>query len=533
MEFRVELRIVDRYGATQRLARSVDYTGGMMSLNWKEIDLALAELDLAGGQIQKVTQSAYDVLNMHIRLRGKTRNLLIVLSPGVCRLHETFRAIPKNDKPLRFAEFLKSRLVNGWISEAVQLGDQRIIRLVVRHGEENFRIYIRLWSNAANVIVTDTAGAVLDAMRRLPKRGEVSGGYYAPEAAGIGTQYACTVREFSGESETDTPPLSSALSFNEKIDRWYAEHGKALSLESLREQARRLWEGRIGKLGASLDRLREKERDFSGAERLKEYGDIIMANLAGADRILQSGGTWLEADDFYHDNERIRISLAVCPPGAGCGAGRTHNDAHAAAVAAGYFTQYHKARSGLDDVRREIEDGEAELRRLEDGLAGLFAEDNPLRLAKLLKAGGEKGPADKLTGGKNEKNRPGLAFRRGDWLLIVGRSAAENDTLLRRYTKGNDIWLHARDFAGSYVFIKQRAGKSVPLDILLDAGHLALFYSKGRNNGKGSLYYTPVKYLRRAKNGPKGLVLPTQEKNLDIVLDEKRLRELETCRVTV
>jgi predicted ribosome quality control (RQC) complex YloA/Tae2 family protein len=81
------------------------------------------------------------------------------------------------------------------------------------------------------------------------------------------------------------------------------------------------------------------------------------------------------------------------------------------------------------------------------------------------------------------------------------------------------------------VFIKQRSGKSVPLDILLDAGNLALFYSKGRNGGEGDLFYTPVKYLRRARNGPRGLVIPTQEKNLHIKIDDDRLRELEHCRI--
>jgi predicted ribosome quality control (RQC) complex YloA/Tae2 family protein len=130
-----------------------------------------------------------------------------------------------------------------------------------------------------------------------------------------------------------------------------------------------------------------------------------------------------------------------------------------------------------------------------------------------------------------DQKRPGLSFRRKDWLIIVGRDAAENDALLRRHVKGNDLWLHARDYPGSYVFIKQRSGKSVPLDILLDAGNLAIFYSKGRNNGEGDLFYTPVKYLRRAKDGPKGLVLPTQEKNLHIKVDEGRLRELEYCRI--
>jgi predicted ribosome quality control (RQC) complex YloA/Tae2 family protein len=132
-----------------------------------------------------------------------------------------------------------------------------------------------------------------------------------------------------------------------------------------------------------------------------------------------------------------------------------------------------------------------------------------------------------LAGGSK---RPGLAFRRGEWLLIVGRDARENDELLRRYVKGNDLWLHVRDFAGSYVFIKRRAGKTVPLPVLLDAANLALFYSKGRNAGKGELFYTQVKYLRRVKNGPRGLVIPTQEKNLSVTLEEARLKELESCR---
>jgi predicted ribosome quality control (RQC) complex YloA/Tae2 family protein len=148
-------------------------------------------------------------------------------------------------------------------------------------------------------------------------------------------------------------------------------------------------------------------------------------------------------------------------------------------------------------------------------------------LAKLLKTGKVKPAAT----AEQDKKRPGLSFRRGDWLLIVGRDAAENDALLRGHVKGNDLWLHARDFPGSYVFIKQRSGKSFPLEILLDAGNLAVFYSKGRNNGRGDLFYTPVKFLRRAKNGPKGLVIPTREKNLHITLDEKRLKELEDCRL--
>ncbi|GHT94991.1 hypothetical protein FACS1894141_2770 [Spirochaetia bacterium] len=496
-----------------------------MSLNWKEIDLILSELELADTQIQKAVQSTYDVLCLQVHGKGKTRQLLIALTPGACRMNETFRAIPRNDTPLRFAEFCKSRLVNGWIDEAVQLGDNRIIRLLVRVGAERFRLYIRLWSNAANVIVTDERGAILDCMRRSPKRGEVTGGQYAPEetAGKIADTETSPPRP---RKEYEIRDIPGDLSFNAKIDAWYAEHGGALSLEHLREQAKRTYEGSIGRLKASLERVRAKEQDYAAADRLKEYGDIIMANM---DRI-QNGDPWLEADNFY-TGEPVRIKLE---PGANAGKGHgekkgAHN--FAAAAAEQYYEQYRKAKNGLEDVRRELAAGEVELAALEATLERLLTETNPLALHKLLKSGGGKpGSSNSLAKGQDKK-RPGLSFRRKDWLLIVGRDATENDALLRRHVKGNDLWLHARDYPGSYVFIKQRSGKTVPLDILLDAGNLALFYSKGRSAAEGDLFYTPVKYLRRAKNGPKGLVLPTQEKNLHVKIEEQRLRELEGCRI--
>jgi predicted ribosome quality control (RQC) complex YloA/Tae2 family protein len=273
----------------------------------------------------------------------------------------------------------------------------------------------------------------------------------------------------------------------------------------------------MGRINAALERLRAKAAEFAGAERLREYGDVILANMSR----IQPGDTWLEAENFCAVRENS--------PPAGAGKIRIKLDPRKApaAQAAEYFEQYRKAKSGVSGIQAEIADGERELRELENRLARLLAESNPLALAKLLKTGG----APRSPAMEQDKKRPGLSFRRGDWLIIVGRDAAENDALLRRYVKGNDLWLHVRDFPGSYVFIKQRAGKTVPLDILLDAGNLAVFYSKGRNNAEGDLFYTQVKYLRRAKNAPKGTVLPTQEKNLHVKLDERRLRELELCKV--
>jgi predicted ribosome quality control (RQC) complex YloA/Tae2 family protein len=468
-----------------------------MSLNWKEIDLVLRELSLDGAQIQKITQSNYSTLCLSLYGHGISRDLLIVISPGVCRLHETCRAVPKNEKPLRFAELLKSRILNSRIEEAVQLGSDRIVRFTLRRGGgegggEKLFLYLRLWSNAANVLLVDENGVIIDAMRRLPKRGEISGAAFAKPAGSAHTPASSfIVRELPGEGP-----------FNERLDAWYAEHGGALSLEALRAEAERLFTGRIARLAASLERLREKEAAYLDAGRLKEYGDIILANLNAAPQ----GADWLDAADFYHENAPLRIKL--------------NPKKTAQENAAAYFESYRKAKHGLAGVRDDISSGEAELSRQKELFGALLAETNPLRLQKKLKNNGEKRarPGDSA--------RPGLSFRRGDWLIMVGRSAAENDELLRRHVKGNDLWLHTRDFPGSYVFIKARPGKTVPLPILLDAGNLALFYSKGRSSGKGDLFYTQVKYLRRVKNGKRGLVIPSQEKNLFIALDEKRLKAI-------
>jgi predicted ribosome quality control (RQC) complex YloA/Tae2 family protein len=481
-----------------------------VSLNWKEIDFILEELELGGSRIQKVYQSAYDVLVFQLYGRGRAFFLLIALTPGACRLHETKRGAVKADRPLRFAEFCKSRMVNGIIEEAAQLGNNRIVRLLIRQGKNRYRCYLRLWSNAANVIVTGEDGLILDVMRRRPKRGELTGGRYEPEAAEAAggaerpgrnpDDYA--VRELPGPGAA---PGAVPRPFNGRIDAWYAEHGGALSLDALREQARRSFGGRMDRLALSLERLRAKEADYASADRFREYGDIIMANLGR----IQAGDEWLEAENFYSGSlVRIRLDSRKKGP----------------AQAERYYEQYRKAKSGLDELRREIAAGEAELARLGETLESLLREESPLVLHKRLK-NRDKSPL-RAAGRK----RPGISFRRGDWFIAVGRDAAENDALLRGHVKGRDLWLHVRDYAGSYVFVKHRAGKTVPLDILLDAGNLALFYSKARNNGEADIFYTQVKFLRRTKNGPKGQVIPAQEKNLHIRADPGRLRELEKCR---
>ena len=107
--------------------------------------------------------------------------------------------------------------------------------------------------------------------------------------------------------------------------------------------------------------------------------------------------------------------------------------------------------------------------------------------------------------------------------IFVGRTASENEELLRHHVWGNDYWFHCRDCPGVYVFVKSVPGKTLLLGTMLDAGNLALFYSKGKSSGQGDVYYTQVQYLRRVKGGKSGPVIPTREKALFVRLDRETI----------
>ena len=516
-----------------------------MSLNCAEIDKILEELDLEGSYIQKVVQSSYSVMVLHL-YKTRPMSLVICLEPGACRLHETTRKIPKFDKPLRFMELLRSRLRGAKITEAVQLNNDRIVRLSLETASGMLYLYIRLWSGAANMLLVDN-GIIVDAFYRRPSRHEVSGEPWQPLP---GESEVATTQTFGNEpsvatdveaktTESASAAVSSASNakntpavvsspaadkpvktytirsydasktFNEAIDEWYARQAPVLSLEALRAEAERFYGLKIEKISRALEKLEAKKHSFLQADTLKHQGDLLLANLY---RIPQ-GASSVELEDYAADNRIIRITLDPRKT--------------AQENAAGYYERYKKAVSGLEALTDDIEASKQTLAALNEELAKLRVEENPYLIEKVLHK--RKIPVQRKQAAQ-EKERPGLTFYHDGWILYVGRTAAENDELLRHHVRGKDMWLHVRDYSGGYVFIKNKNGKTVPLPVLIAAGNLAVFYSKARRNGQADLYYTAVKNLRRAKNAPKGTVLPSNEKNLSIKLDPAVLKQLEQSR---
>jgi len=470
-----------------------------MSLNCNELNIILSELDLDYSFIQEIVQPGFDTLAFRAFKQGVSHTILICTSANACRINETCKKIPKNAKPLRFNEFLKSRMMGARINSVKQIGFDRIVKFNISYYDEQLYLYVRLWSGAANVIVTDDKGIIQDCMFRRPAKGEMTGGTFLPEEKTYTDEAIAAIKAKFPVRDFADLPEANTLTFNQKVDAFYSEHAVVLSRESLLAQAEKWYNTKHSKMKSALDKLLEKKQEFANADTLKHTGDLILS--LGT----QANGSTLDCID-YDTGKEAHIRLDP-----------NKSMQENAAV---YYEQYKKAVSGMDALDHDITLSEKNLAALDTEYQTMLNEKNELKIEQMLRH-------DTAPKQKNEKPHAGLHYEIDGWTLIVGRTAAENDDLLRHTVRGPDMWLHTRDFSGGYVFIKARSGKTVPLDILLYAGNLAVYHSKARRNGQADLYYTEVKYLRRAKDGPKGLVLPTHEKNLHIKLDEEKLRTLD------
>ena len=526
-----------------------------MSLNCNEINLILEELDLTGAFIQEIVQPGYDMLALYTYKEGNAKTLVICTAQNAVRLNETRRKITKNDKPLRYMEFLRSHIKGCRINSCEQVGFERIIKMELsrivaaedkkanqqtvhlslvkkpvlskeelsaqqepEEVEENYILYIKLWNNAANVILCDTQNVILEPMFRRPERGEVKDKTFTFEVKNVEEAEVLEkypVRNWQDNGVLGAEPLGEGVaenaaggcsegkafpSFNSFIDWYYSEQTSSLSRAVLLEKAEKWYNQKRTKMEAALNNLLQKKELFENAESIKHEGDLILTY----GHLIDGSSKFLECED-YETGKTLRILIDP--------------KKSAQENAQDYYKNYKKALSGAQEIQNDIESTRRQIEKLDAQYKQICAEQNPVKIEQLLRR-------DTTPSQQKKKSHPGLDYTINGWYILVGRDANENDELLRHHVRGDDLWLHTRDFPGGYVFIKARKGKTVPLDILLDAANLAVYYSKARTNTKVDLYYTHVKYLRRAKNGPKGLVLPTQEKNLCITLDKALLTQI-------
>jgi predicted ribosome quality control (RQC) complex YloA/Tae2 family protein len=485
-------------------ARTDAGASGLASLNWREIDLVLSEMELPGLSLREIHQPDAHTLLLEVAAPGRAGRLLVRLAPPGVRLHLTRRRLaaaaagataaaphpaPKRGAPPRFAAFLRAHVRGGRIIEAAQVGQERMVRIHIRRAETDVILWLRLWSNAANAVLTDPDGRILDSFYRRPGRGELTGQILAlPQPAASGRVFE--IRALPGEG-----------TFNERLDLACGALERSEAVRISLQGSVRLLQQHEARTAARLETLERQVREHAEYDRYRSTGDAILANLGQ----LRKGARWLELQD-----RRVELDPTLTP---------TEN-------AQAYFARYKRSRATLARLEQEVVQASQGLARVRSLLALAAPEEGAEALAHAVEdLGLRRAHPGRAVHPKTQT--PGLQFQSGPFTILVGRTATENDVLLRRHVRGNDLWFHCRDFPGAHVFVRSLAGKSVPLEVMLDAANLAVHYSKAKASGAADVYYTAVKYLRRPRDGTPGLVLPTQEKNLHVRLERARVERLE------
>ncbi|MBB6478883.1 NFACT RNA binding domain-containing protein [Spirochaeta isovalerica] len=469
-----------------------------MSLNNSEIDLILKELDLISSRVDRISQP--DRFSLYLETYGREgkQKIQVSLDHNSVRLCRVDQKPELPSTPPRFAQLLTARIKGSRILSVSQPEKERIVHLVFSGEEENYNLWIRFWSGNPNIILTGENNIIIDVLYRKKNQNEYPGKTYQPDFSQLSTNkdpVPRPVRDYEGFSD-----------FNSFVNDYYNKGKGVREFESRKELVLKKLKRKFLQFENLHRNLLEKQQYYSRYDDLRLQGELIGSSL----HLLKKGDSSLKTKNYY-DGKEICIPLKpeLSP---------SENRDDFYALSKKYRRGLEKITEDLADVEEKISEQEILINKAER-IAG--TEE-----LELFEKALPDSPADSEQKRGSVKINTGLRFKSGKYEILVGRNSRENDALLRKYARGNDIWLHVRQHPGGYVFIKTLKGKSVPLETLLNAANLAILYSSLKKKTEADIHYTEVKNLRRIKGGAPGRVLVNNDKNIHIKYDEKRIEIL-------
>jgi predicted ribosome quality control (RQC) complex YloA/Tae2 family protein len=398
--------------------------------------------------------------------------------------------------------------------------------LILRNHLENARITaIRATDRA---LIWELAGP--DGARTLHL--QLAGRY--PNAALFDGDGAELVRLVDGIPAADpgSPPLPDGADPYPDLDdaAFFAAYeaasqagAEARALEREVVAARRDARSEVTRLERTVAAL---ERDLTRAEAAegdRHRGELLKTVIG---RVERGATEVLVADWAREDGGRTAVALAP--------------ELDVVANMERYFKRYRKyanARGGIEDrlldaltARDAVSDLLARLDTLAAPCA-LPSEQRRLALAEATRELAAQAPPRprQVAPARRDGDAPALPYRRfvsRDGIeLLVGKGARDNDRLTFQVARGHDLWLHARDVAGSHVIVRARGG-AVPSETLLDAALLAAWHSKARGDTVVDVMWTERKHVRKARGAAPGLVTTAATRNLAVRADPDRLARL-------
>lgn len=409
--------------------------------------------------------------------------------PRVYLIKRRLRELEKSSQnPHPFTLFLRKKLSNAQLEDVSKDAGERVLRFYFLatdeiEGLKKYALVAQLTGRSANLFLLDENGFVLDSLRETRGDGQETATRYAPPARDDETRRG-------GDTEIFPQGISSTLS--ESLDAHY----QAIEAERRFQERAKAARAKVKKDISKIENLRRKMlqdlEQHGDAVRWKRLGDLLLANLANAAR---EGDTVLVVD--YFDENAPAIEIAV------------DENISLTEAAERFFKRYTKARNAAAEIEKR-------LNVLDEQLLGLKEKQFEIEQAIserdeefLYSIVGEKSDAETVKS-KNKKSEEFTGARRylssDGFEILVGKASKDNDYLTFRIAKSLDLWLHAADYAGSHVVIRNPNRAEIPPKTLIEAAELAAFFSQAKNHPKAAVNYTEKKHVNKPKGAVPGLV---------------------------
>jgi predicted ribosome quality control (RQC) complex YloA/Tae2 family protein len=353
--------------------------------------------------------------------------------------------------------------------------------------------------------LTDEGGVVLALSRAVTT---------AVRSVQVGQVYAPPPPLARSQGVHEPPPRFTAPVLR-AIDEHFAAGDTTAAADAERQHLLVLAIRGLQKARAKAHAIDRQLADADRSAKLREQADMMLAHAHSVPRGASSM-TWTDP----LDGRPHTIELDPAKP-----------------VTAQARALYDKARR-LDDGRliteRRLAEARATIAALEPvaaALAGAGSDIGPardaLRALGLVQAPRQTArPRAKARSTAPEENFRRFVSAEG-YPILVGRDNRQNDRLTMHTARGNDLWLHVGGGRpGSHVVVRLPKQKTASLETMLDAGTLAVHFSKARGQLRVDVVYTLKKHVRKPKGSPAGTVVPSQTKTITVRLDEARLRRL-------
>ena len=458
---------------------------------------------LVDRSLGKVFQLSPVTLVLDFLLR-ENKYLLISVEPQRPRFHLIERRLRDLEKgsqsPGVFVQALRSQLGNARLRSMTADERERIVRLEFLNEDEKgerhiLRMIAQLTGRSANLFVSDSEDTILHALRPPRGDGQKPGQIYQPppvQTTTTGAESAIALGDF--------PSLSAAA------DHYYATLEKDEQFKS-RVDAHR---DRLRRQLSQKQRLKENlAKDLlahGDAEQHKQMGDMLLANLATAERT----GKKVELKNYYAEGEPT-IELEI------------DENISLQELANRYFARYTKAKRAKHEISQRLESLDNEVRELNERMASLeiAASERDETALNRLEPQGMQARAVRAKKDRTEKVAGVRRYRSTDgYEILVGRAAHTNDQLTFKVAKAHDLWLHAADYPGSHVIVRNSSRSEIPQRTIYEAAALAAKFSQAGNDAKVNVNYTQRKFLSKPKGAAPGLVRMSSFRTISVAPGE-------------